>query len=90
MEILDHQYLVASANNDIEKMKRIAEAFVDLLNKSEPEISDEEIVNGAPLMRRVIERRAPTPGGRGRGGGPFRVAPWLETIEFERYEPEAD
>ena len=95
IEDLEWKYRIASATDNVEQMKRIAMAIVDSLNDADPE--DAEIVWGARLVPRGVEKNtlrigAPR-GGRGgdaSGGGPYRVAPWLEAGLGEGNEGEAD
>jgi hypothetical protein len=90
-EALEWKYRMAMANDNVEAMKRIAQAFADLLNAAYPR--DEEIQWGAPLLRRAIERRVGAPeGGRGGSrGGPYRVIPGaLETELIEENEWKVD
>ena len=92
--ILEVKFEAAVHSSNLEEMKRLAQAFADLLNAAannlEP-LDDEEMQHGAPLLRRAIVWRATAPeGGRGGAeGGPYRVSPTIET-EFAEEEEEEE
>jgi hypothetical protein len=95
MKMLNEQFGIASANGNGPDMQRLAQQFANLLNAASPKgISDEEIVHGAPLIRRAIvwDVRSPTRGRGGdpSGGGPYRVADWVKDNEIDEDEDEAE
>jgi hypothetical protein len=103
MKYLDFKFSIASSNHDGPEMLRLAQEFANLLNAARPgELSEVEIVHGAPLIRRAIEpikwdgralrederfngRNQPRerPSGEDPGGGPYRVASWVESGEID-------
>jgi len=95
MKILDYKFGIASASGDGPEMQRLAQEFAKLLNAASPgELPEAEMAWGAPLIRRAIERERPVPRGGRRGdpsgGGPYRVASWVETGEIDEIENEAE
>jgi hypothetical protein len=72
MKYLNYQFGIASANGDHPEMLRLAKQFVKLLDKAGPrELPYEEIVHGAPLIRRAIVY-VPPGAERRRAWGPVR------------------
>ena len=95
MKMLDYKFGIASASGNRPEMQRLAQEFVNLLDAAKPgELSEVEMAWGAPLIRRAIERARPAPSGGRRGdpsgGGPYRVAPWVETGEIDEIDKEAE
>jgi hypothetical protein len=95
--ILEVKFAVAVHSSNLAEMRRLAQAFADMLNAAAANglapLDDEEMQHGAPLLRRAIVWRVPPPapeGGRGGAeGGPYRVSPTIET-EFEEEENEEE
>jgi hypothetical protein len=77
-EVLEWQYENAKNNNNYSEMRRLAQEFANLLNRSEPGWTPEEEMQwGTRLLRRAVVRMKdgsdPRPRGQGPGGGPYRT-----------------
>jgi hypothetical protein len=94
-EMLEYQFERARANNNYSDMERIAQEFVDVLNKAPPgTIEEEEMQWGAPLLRGVVRMAdgsdpGPASGTNGAPGWPYRPL-WYVTGDLRAMEGEGE